>query len=166
MITLKIIILGLGERVSGRAAPDVPGSSGGGPGGLAKHEACTELTLETVSPWSGTDSSWVACRGLGGHGLGQGLSTGCLRPGVYSKNLRGNHSLEDRSEAELQDGRRVRNGDHQSTHKCIRNASICGTTPTEHLLNGGRRPQTSQKARNSPRTWVGQRKKEKTVTKE
>ena len=33
--------------------------------------------------------------------------------------------------------------------------------PTEHLLNAGRRPQTSQKARNSPRTWVGQKKKEK-----
>ena len=29
-----------------------------------------------------------------------------------------------------------------------------------------RRPQTSQKARNSPRTWVGQKKKEKTETKE
>ena len=39
-------------------------------------------------------------------------------------------------------------------------------TPTEHLLNAGRRPQTSQKARNSPCTWVGQKKKEKTKTKE
>ena len=37
---------------------------------------------------------------------------------------------------------------------------------TEHLLNAGRRPQTSQKARNSPHTWVGQKKKEKTETKE
>ena len=39
-----------------------------------------------------------------------------------------------------------------------------GTTPTEHLLNAGRRPQTSQKARkarNSPRTWVGQKKKDR-----
>ena len=42
------------------------------------------------------------------------------------------------------------------------NTSTCGTTPTEHLLNAGRRPQTSQKARNSPCTWVGQKKKEKT----
>ena len=32
---------------------------------------------------------------------------------------------------------------------------------TEHPLNAGRRRQTSQKARNSPRTWVGQKKKEK-----
>ena len=38
-------------------------------------------------------------------------------------------------------------------HKYIKNISICGTTPTEHLLNTGRRPQTSQKARKSPRTW-------------
>ena len=44
----------------------------------------------------------------------------------------------------------------------IKNTSTCGTTPTEHLLNAGRRPQTSQKARNSPHTWVGQKKKEKT----
>ena len=42
--------------------------------------------------------------------------------------------------------------------------ATCGTTPKEHL-NTDRRPQTSQKARNSPRTWVGQKKKEKTETK-
>ena len=36
----------------------------------------------------------------------------------------------------------------------------------KHPLNAGRRPQTSQKARNSPRTWVGQNKKEITETKE
>ena len=66
---------------------------------------------------------------------------------------------------ELQDGGRVRCGDHLSRHKYIRNTSTCGTTPTEHLLNAGRRRQTSQKARNSPRTWVGQKKKEKTETK-
>ena len=45
---------------------------------------------------------------------------------------------------ELQDGRRVRRGDHLPPHKYIRNTSTCGTTPTEHLLNTGRRPQTSQ----------------------
>ena len=67
---------------------------------------------------------------------------------------------------ELQDGGRVRCGDHHPPHKYIRNTSTCGTTPTEHLLNAGRRPQTSQKARNSPRIWVGQKKKEKTETKE
>ena len=46
------------------------------------------------------------------------------------------------------------------------NTSTCGTTPTEHLLKAGRRPQTSKKARNSPHTWVVQKKKEKTETKE
>ena len=66
---------------------------------------------------------------------------------------------EDREE--LQDGGRVRCGDHLLLHKYIRNTSTCGTTLTEHLLNAGRRPQTSPKARNSPRTWVGQKKKEK-----
>ena len=60
----------------------------------------------------------------------------------------------------------MRRGDPLPPHKYIRNTSTCGTTPTEHLLNAGRRPQTSQKARNSPRTWVGQKKKEKTETKE
>ena len=66
---------------------------------------------------------------------------------------------------ELQDGVRVRRGDHLPLHKYIRNTSTCGTTPTEHLLNAGRRPQTSQKVRNSPHTWVGQKKKEETETK-
>ena len=67
---------------------------------------------------------------------------------------------------ELQDGGGVRHGNQLPPHKYIRNTSTCGTTPTEHLLNTGRRTQTSQKARNSPRTWVGQKKKEKTETKE
>ena len=65
---------------------------------------------------------------------------------------------------ELQDGGRVRSGDHLPSHKYIRNTSTCGTAPTEHLLKAGRRPQTSPKARNSPHTWVGQKKKEKTET--
>ena len=73
-----------------------------------------------------------------------------------------NHYVEE----ELQDGGRVRCGDHLPPHKYIRNTSTCGTTPTEHLLNAGRRPKTSQKARNSSRTWVGQKKKEKTEAKE
>ena len=51
---------------------------------------------------------------------------------------------------------------HVEQLKYIRNTPTCGTTPTEHLLNAGRRPQTSPKARNSPGTWVGQKKKEKT----
>ena len=68
---------------------------------------------------------------------------------------------------DLQDGRGVRRKDHLPLHKYIKNTPTCGTTPTEHLLNTGRRPQTSQKARNSPHTWVGQKKKrKKTETKE
>ena len=51
-------------------------------------------------------------------------------------------------------------------HRYIRNTSTRGTAPTEHPLNAGRRRQTSQKARNSPRTWVGQKKKEIRETKE
>ena len=60
---------------------------------------------------------------------------------------------------ELQDGGRVRRGDHLPPHKYIRSTSTCGTTLTEHIQNTGRRPQTSQKARDSPRTWVGQKKR-------
>ena len=62
---------------------------------------------------------------------------------------------------ELQDGGGVRRGDRLPPHKYIRNTSTCGTTPTEHLLNAGRRTQTSKKARNSPRTWVSQKEKNK-----
>ena len=53
----------------------------------------------------------------------------------------------------IQDGGGVRCGDHLPPDKYIKNTSACGTTPTEHLLNAGRRRQTSQKARKSPRTW-------------
>ena len=56
----------------------------------------------------------------------------------------------------LQDGGGVRHGDHLPPHKYIKNTSTCGTTPTEQLLNTGRRPQTSQKARTSTHTWVMQ----------
>ena len=65
-----------------------------------------------------------------------------------------------------EDGGRVRRGDHLPSHRYIRNTSTPGTAPTEHPLNAGRRRQTSQKARNSPRTWVGQKKKEITETKQ
>ena len=79
----------------------------------------------------------------------------------------GYHTKQNRKTIEeLQDGRRVRRGDHLPPYKYIRNASTCGTAPTEHLLNTGRRPQTPQKAKNSPRTWIGQKKKEKTETKQ
>ena len=60
-----------------------------------------------------------------------------------------------------QDGGRVRRGDHLPSHRYIRNTSTRGTAPTEHPLNAGRRCQTSQKARNSPRTWVGQKKRQR-----
>ena len=66
----------------------------------------------------------------------------------------------------IEDGGRVRCGDHLPSHRYSRNTSTRGTAPTEHPLNAGRKRQTSQKARNSPRTWVGQKKKEITETKE
>ena len=42
---------------------------------------------------------------------------------------------------DLQDGGRVRLGDHLPPHKYIRNTSTCGTTPTEHQMSADRRPQ-------------------------
>ena len=71
---------------------------------------------------------------------------------------------KDLKEGDLQGNRGVRRGDHLPPHKYIRNTSTCGTTSTEHLLNAGRRPQTSQKARNSP-TYLG-KAKEKAEAKE
>ena len=61
---------------------------------------------------------------------------------------------------ELQDGGRVRRGGHLPPHKYIRNTSTCGTTPIEHLLNAGRRPKTSQKARKFP-TYLGRAKEKR-----
>ena len=68
---------------------------------------------------------------------------------------------------DFQDGRGVRCKDHIPPHRNIKNTSTCGTTPTD-LLNAGRRPQMPQKAKgkNMPHTWVGQKIKEKTETKE
>ena len=67
---------------------------------------------------------------------------------------------------ELHDGGGVKTRRSASSPQIIRNTSTRGTTPTEHPVNAGRRPQTSQKARNSPRTWVGQKEEENTETKE
>lgn len=39
-------------------------------------------------------------------------------------------------------------------HKCIKNTCAHETTHTEHLLNTGRRPQTSKKASQSPQNEV------------
>ena len=83
------------------------------------------------------------------------------RMDAQSKKLLFNRGRKYKERGELQDGGGVRHGDHLPPHRYIRNTSTCGTTPTEHLLNAGRRPQTSPKARNSPRTWVGQKKKKK-----
>ena len=46
-----------------------------------------------------------------------------------------------------------------SSQRYYKITSTCGITPTEHLLNAGRRPQTSKKARILPHNWVGQKKK-------
>ena len=43
-------------------------------------------------------------------------------------------------------------------HKCNQKR-MCRTIITEHLLNAGRRPQTSEWVRKSTRNWVGQKKK-------
>ena len=59
------------------------------------------------------------------------------------------------------DGGGVRCGDHLPPHKYIKNTSTCGTTPKEHLLNAGIRPDF-QKGKKIP-TYLG-REKEKTET--
>ena len=63
-------------------------------------------------------------------------------------------------EEDLQDGGGLRHGDHLPPHKYIKNTRTCGTPPTEHLLNAGRRPQTPQKERNSP-TYLGRAKEKR-----
>ena len=92
--------------------------------------------------------SYSKC-GLGGRGKKCGLTTllscngfnqKCGKMGLNRHSLKGYGPGGD-----LQDGGGVRRGDHLPPHKYIRNTSTCGTTPTEHLLNAGRRPQTSQK---------------------
>ena len=61
---------------------------------------------------------------------------------------------------DLQDGGRVRLRDHLSPHKYIRNTSTCGTIPTEHLLNAGRRPQNFPKGKKLP-MYLGRAKEKK-----
>ena len=63
-------------------------------------------------------------------------------------------------QGDLQDGGGVRCGDRLPPHRYIRNTSTCGTTPTEHPLNVGRRPQTSQKAGDPP-TYLGRAKEKR-----
>ena len=88
------------------------------------------------------------------------------KPSKYHLNQVNKVNIKNNGTGDLQDGGGLRCGDHLPPHKYIKKTSTCGTAPTEHLLNTSRRPQTSQKTRNSPRTWVGQKKKEKTETKE
>ena len=72
--------------------------------------------------------------------------------GIYSgfKNWNRELLLKYGDLRDLQDGRGVRSRDHLPLHKYIRNTSTCRIAPTEHQLNAGRRPQTSQKARKLP----------------
>ena len=83
----------------------------------------------------------------------------CLQPASLPHQVLDSPSLHNQTSwifdltattGDLQDGGGVRCGDHVPPHKYIKNTSTCGTTPTEHLLNPGRRPQISQKA------WVSQ----------
>ena len=47
---------------------------------------------------------------------------------------------------EYQDSGEVNTEDHLPPHKYIKNTSACRKTPTEHLLNAGRRSQISKNA--------------------
>ena len=69
------------------------------------------------------------------------------------------YSAIKRNEGQGEDGGRVRCRDHLPSHRHIRNTSTRGTAPTEHPLNAGRKPQTSQKARNS--TYLGRAKEKR-----
>ena len=71
---------------------------------------------------------------------------------IKTLNVHGlNNPIKEQRRGE--DGGRVRRRDHPPPHRYIRNTSTRGTAPIEHPLNASRRPQISQKARNSPRTW-------------
>ena len=48
-----------------------------------------------------------------------------------------------------------------SSHKYIKNTSTSRTIHKEHLLNAGRRPQISERARKPPCSQVGQKKKKR-----
>ena len=47
------------------------------------------------------------------------------------------------------------------SHKYIKNTSTCVMILTEHLMNAGRRSQTSKRTRKSPRNRGGQEEKKK-----
>ena len=75
---------------------------------------------------------------------------------IFAKDIsdKGLLSKINKETEDLQGGGGVRHGDHFPPHKYIKNTSTCGTTPTEHLLKAGRRPQTSQKSHVSHRVLV------------
>ena len=58
------------------------------------------------------------------------------------------------NKGDYQDGGEVRQGNHLSPHKYIKNTLACETTLTEHILNPGRRPQTSKKTSQAPQNEV------------
>ena len=70
-----------------------------------------------------------------------------------TKTCERNKTFKNTSQVDLQDGG---GGRREITflHKYIKNTSTCRTTPTEQLVSTGRRPQTLQKARNNPLTWL------------
>ena len=51
--------------------------------------------------------------------------------------------------------------DLKKRKKKAKRLSIYGTILTEHLMNPGKRPQTSKRARKSLYNWVGHEKKDK-----
>ena len=48
-----------------------------------------------------------------------------------------------------------------SSHRYVQNTSICQTVCIEHLLNTGKRPQTSERARKPPHNRLGWKKRER-----
>ena len=73
------------------------------------------------------------------------MGVGDVGWGMGERKKRKEMFLKRKSWRDLQDGIGLRRGDHLPSDKYIRNTPTCGTTPTEHLLNAGRRPQTSKR---------------------
>ena len=85
------------------------------------------------------------CPGFSGRNAASSAGLGGREPGMGRRRPRALRLRED-----LQDCGGVRRGDLLPPHKYIKNTSTGGSTPAEHLLNAGRRPQTSQKAKKLP----------------
>ena len=65
------------------------------------------------------------------------------RTQLEAESLSGISIKKTTEQGSRQDGGRVRRGYHLPSHRYIRNTSTCGTAPTEHPLNAGRRHQIS-----------------------